>query len=225
MTLRVPSIRRDPFCRCFLAAAACALLLAPTVARAQTIRNSGLNDAQVDLGFQGNVRNSVILTVIGTASTVLTGDPPTAMPAHAQGRVDFGSFTTMVPMPATGTGYRVALPSPGAIVVATLDAMITYNGATTASITVGRLNPVGGVTDVPAADLRVASPAIAPWTAGTQGAQIPLSGMPGLNICTAAGDLTCQNGVPYTHNLAIFLPDTRPAGAFSTVVVYTGAMP
>ena len=195
-------------------------------AQAQTIRNSGANRAQVDLGFIGNVRNSIILTIVGTGTTTISGEVSRGMPTHASATINFGSFSTQLqPPPANGTGYRVSLPSPGAVVAATLEAMVTYNGQSTASLTVARLYAAGGVNDIPLPDLRVACPALATWTSGSQGAQVPNAGLLGYNLCTAAGDLTCQTGKPYTHSLAIFLPDTRPAGPFTTVVVYEGTMP
>ena len=199
--------------------------LAPP-ARAQMIRNSGTNRTQVDLGFVGNVRNSIILTIAGTGTTSISAQVSRGMPTHSSATIDFGSFSTQLqPPPGNGTGYRVALPSPGAVVAATLDAMVTYNGAVTASLTVARLNPAGGLPDIPLADLRLASPALATWTSGTQGTQVPNAGLPGFDLCLAAGDLTCQTAKAYNHSLAVFLPDTRPAGPFTTVVVYTGTMP
>ena len=195
-------------------------------AQAQTIRNSGTNSADVDLGFIGNVRDSIILTIIGTGTTTLTGMASQAMPTHASATVDFGTFSTQLnPAPSNGEGYRVTLPSPGAVVTATLEAMVTYNGATTASLTVGRLVAAGGLPDIPLADLRVASPALATWTSGLQGTQVPDASSPGYDICIAAGDTTCQTGVAYTHDLAVFLPDSRPSGQFTTVVLYQGTMP
>lgn len=195
-------------------------------AHAQTIRNSGTANAQVDLGFIGNVRNTILVTVLGTGSTVLTNGPSVGMPVHATGTINFGSFSTLLqPPPATGLGYRVALPSPGAVVVATLDAIITYNGSATAALTVSRLSPAGGLPDIPLGDLRVASPALATWTTGTQGSAIPNPGPPAFDLCTAAGDLTCETGKPYPHSLAVFIPDSRAAGPFTTVVVYQGTMP
>jgi hypothetical protein len=195
-------------------------------AQAQTLRNAGTDRAQVDLGFIGNVRNSIMLTVLGTGSTVLTNGASVGMPVHATATIDFGAFSTILrPGPATGLGYRVTLPSPGAVVAATLAAMVTYNGAPTAALTISRLSPAGGLPDLPLSDLRVASPALVSWTAGTNGAQVPDAGLPGFNLCTAAGDLTCETGKPYPHSLAVFIPDSRPAGPFTTVVVYQGTMP
>lgn len=210
----------------FVAVAIACWLGLTSAALAQMIRNSGATRAQVDLGFIGNVRNSILLTVIGTGTTVLTNSVSAAMPVHATATINFGTFNTLLrPPPATGQGFRVALPTPGAVVAATLDAMVTYNGAATATLTVSRLGVAGGLPDIPLTDLRVASPALATWTSGSDGVQVPNAGLPGYNLCTAAGDLTCQNAKAYLHSLAVFIPDSRPAGPFTTVVVYEGTMP
>jgi hypothetical protein len=202
------------------------LLGLSATAQAQTIRNSGANRAQVDLGFIGNVQGSIILTIMGTATTTIASPVTNGMPTHASGTIDFGTFTTeLQPPPSNGKGFRVSLPSPGAVVAATLEAMVTYNGATAASLTVSRLVTPAGPLDIPLADLRVASPALATWTSGAQGTQVPDAGLPGYDLCIGAGDPTCETGKLYTHNLAVFLPDSRPAGAFTTVVVYEGTMP
>jgi len=148
------------------------------------------------------------------------------MPTHAQGTIDFGTFSTLLqPPPANGAAYRVALPAPGAVVVATLDAFIDYNGSATASLSVGRRSAAGAPPDVPLANLRVASPSLGAWTSGSQGAQVPDFGQPAHNLCTATGDATCLAAKSYVHDLAIYLPDTQAAGPFSTVVLYTGTMP
>jgi hypothetical protein len=207
-----------------------ALLLAavavPTSAQAQTIRNSGVNNTQVRLGFNGMVTNSVLITIVGFNTTSFNTSNTAAMPTHATGTINFGTFSTLLqPPPTNGTGYRVALPAPGAVVVATLDAMIDYNGNTTASLTVGRRSAAGGPPDVPLANLRVASPSRASWTAGNQGAQVPNFGLPAYNLCTATGDVTCVAAKFYVHDLAIYLPDTQAAGPFSTIILYTGTMP
>lgn len=180
----------------------------------------------MNLGFTGIVRNSIMLTITGTGTTTVTAQTNAISPAVASGTIAFGNFSTLLqPPPTNGSAYRVALPTPGAVIAATLDAIVTYNGAPTASIGVARRVLAGGAPDVPLANLRVASPALASWTSGAQGAQVPDAGSLGYNICTAAGDLTCVNGKPYNHSLAVFVPDTQPAGAFSTTVVYTGTMP
>jgi hypothetical protein len=195
-------------------------------AQAQVISSGGTTRADVQLGFIGTVRNSIMLTITGTGSTEINPATSAIMPTHAAGTINFGTFNTRLqPGPTNGQGYRVNLPAPGAVVAATLDAMLTYNGAATATMTVRRLNPVAGPPDVPLADLRVAAPALVTWSAGTDGAQVPAANQPGYNLCTSSGDATCINEKPYPHSLAVFLPDSRSAGAFTTVVLYDGTMP
>ena len=197
-----------------------------SAARAQTIQNSGANQTQVRLGFNGIVANSVLINIVGFGTTTFNSTSNSAMPIHAQGTINFGTFSTLLqPPPANGNGYRVALPAPGAIVVATLDATIDYNGAATASITVGRRSAAGAAPDVPLANLRVASPSLGAWTSGGQGVQVPNFGLPAFNICTATGDATCLAAKSYVHDLAIYIPDTQAAGPFSTILLYTGTMP
>jgi len=198
----------------------------PSLVQAQTIRNSGPSQTQVRLGFVGNVANSVLITIVGFGTTTLSTSSSTAMPVHSTASINFGTFSTILqPPPTNGTGYRVALPAPGAVVVATLDAMIDYNGAATASLTVGRSAAAGGPPDVPLANLRVSSPARASWTAGNQGVQVPDFGQPAYNLCTATGDTTCIAAKSYVHDLAVYVPDTQAAGPFSTTILYTGTMP
>ena len=195
-------------------------------AQAQTIKNSGVSNTQVRLGFIGTVSNSVLITIVGFGTTSLSSSNSAAMPIQATSTINFGTFSTLLqPPPANGAGYRVALPAPGAVVVATLDAMIDYNGNATASLTAGRRAPAGGAPDVPLANLRVASPSLGSWTAGTQGVQVPNFGLPAYNLCTAAGDATCVSAKSYVHDLAVYVPDTQVAGPFSTVILYTGTMP
>jgi hypothetical protein len=198
----------------------------PSVAQAQTITNAGANQTQVRLGFVGAVANSVLINIVGFGTTTLSSSSSAAMPTHAQGSINFGTFSTLLqPPPTNGTGHRVLLPAPGAVVVATLDAVIDYNGATTATLAVGRRSAAGGPPDVPLANLRVASPSLAIWSSGSQGVQVPNFGQPAYNLCTATGDTTCIAAKSYVHDLAVYVPDTQAAGPFTTTILYTGTMP
>ena len=201
-------------------------LIAPSNTRAQTIQNHGVNQAQVRLGFVGMVTNSVLISIVGSGTTTLSNPQDATMPTQAQATIDFGTFTSLLqPPPANGTGYRVLLPAPGAVLVATFEAFIDYNGATTASLTVGRAAPAGGPPDVPLGNLRVASPSLVSWSAGDQGVAVPNLGQPAFDICTATGDATCIAAKSYVHDLAIYLPDAQAAGPFSVTTLYTGTMP
>lgn len=201
-------------------------LLGPSITRAQTIQNTGVNQTQVRLGFVGTVSNTVLISIVGFGSTTLSNPQDATMPTHAQATIDFGTFTSLLqPPPANGAGYRVLLPAPGAVLVATFEAFIDYNGSTTASLTVGRAAVAGGPPDVPLNSLRVASPSLASWTAGDQGVAVPALGQPAFDICTATGDVTCIAAKSYVHDLAIYLPDAQAAGPFSVTTLYTGTMP
>lgn len=202
------------------------LLALRATASAQVISNGGASRAPVQLGFTGTVRNSIMMTIVGTGTTSL--DPATSaiMPTRAAGTIDFGTFNTRLqPGPSKGQGYRVSLPAPGAVVAATLEAMLTYNGATTATLTVARANPIVGPSDLPLTHLRVSAPAPVVWTTGVDGTQVPAAGQPGFDLCLSSGDATCLSEKPYSHSLALYLPDSHPAGAFTTVILYEGTMP
>jgi hypothetical protein len=211
------------------AIAACALTVGlASRAQAQAVVNSDTapGDTSVQVGFNGIVDSSIQLTIVGTGPTTLSNIVSALAPTHASATINFGSFTTLAPWLANNAnGYRTTSGTDGAIVAARLLASVTYNGASTASILLGRAVPAGAAPDVPLANLRVASPPLATWTAGTNGTQIPDAGQLGYDLCVAAGDATCQNGLDYPHQLAVFVPDGQVGGAFTTVVVYTGTAP
>jgi hypothetical protein len=178
------------------------------------------------IGIGGRLVNQVMLVVSGSGSTALSGTSMAHGPGRQVGTVDFGSFSTVLqPGPTNGQGFRVSLPAAGVVVSATLSATIFYHGSPTATITVSRQIPAGPLPDLPLSGLRIASPARGAWSSGLQGTQVPDAGLPGFNPCQAAGDLTCFSGKPYRHSLALFLPDTRPAGPFHTTILYSGTVP
>jgi len=203
-----------------------AVLVVAPAASAQVISNSGETQAQVQLGFNGLIAGSVQLTIVATGPTSLTGTASVAGPAHSVGTIDLGAFTTTRPNTAeNSSGFRITSGTPGAVLAARLIATLSYNGTTTGSITVARRNLAGAAPDVPLANLRVASPPLTTWTSSLDGSQVPDAGQPGLDICTAAGAVTCVNGQTFEHELAIFVPDSQPTGPFTTVVLYTGTAP
>jgi len=202
------------------------LLLSGIPAAKAQVSPVGTNRGQGQIGIGGRVVNEVVLAVSGSGSTVLSGASLAQGPGRASGTIDFGSFSTLLqPGPTNGQGFRVALPSAGVVVTATLSATIFYHGSPSATITVSRQNLASSLPDLPLSGLRIASPAIGTWTSGQQGTQVPNAGLPGFNPCQAAGDITCIHGKPYRHSLALFLPDTRPAGPFSTTILYSGTVP
>jgi hypothetical protein len=195
-------------------------------ANAQTIKKSGSPSTNVQLGFAGLVSTSVQLSIVGSGPTTLSSTTSTIAPTPAAGTINFGSFNALQPSGATNANFfRISSGTTGAVIAASLIATLVYNGSTTGSVTVARKNAAGGPPDVPLANLRIASPPLASWTSGSQGTQVPNAGSPGLDICQASGAATCANNTPYRHQLAVFVPDSQPTGAFTTVVVYTGVSP
>ncbi|MFN0063531.1 MAG: hypothetical protein ACKVPX_13565 [Myxococcaceae bacterium] len=194
-------------------------------ALAQTATGSGTagagNGGQVEITITGVVTSSVSLDIVGTGTTALAGTTSGANPVAGTGTLDFGTFSTQNAAAATNTSFagRTAL-NDGAIVAGSLSATLTFNGATTGTVTVARQAAAGALPDVPAGNLAVATPALAGWTAITDGTAIPNPGT-SVDVCTGVAG-ACNSGQAYVHELAVFVPDTQAAGAFSTVVTYTG---
>jgi hypothetical protein len=179
----------------------------------------------LEVSFNGIIESSIQMVIVGTGNTSITATAIAAQPIHSAGTIDFGAFTTTQPQfVANADGYRITGATPGAIVAAKLMATVTYNGATTASMTVERLVLAGGGGDVPLANLRIASPALATWPDFTGGVEVPDAGQPGYDLCQAQ-DVTCTSATPYEHQLAVWLPDSQLSGPFSTVVLYSATTP
>ncbi len=201
-------------------------VLVPALASAQIIRNQAPAAPNLQIQFNGTISTTVMLTITGGGPTTLAGTTTAIAPARAQGTIDFGSFSTLQPLAATNARrFRTTGGTPGAVIAATLVATVLYNGNPTASITVARKVVAAGLPDVPLANLRVSSPMLAVWSAGTNGTMVPNAGFAGIDVCRMAGDATCVNDKPYTHDLAVFLPDTQVSGPFSTTVVYSSTSP
>ncbi|MFN0063532.1 MAG: hypothetical protein ACKVPX_13570 [Myxococcaceae bacterium] len=204
-----------------------ALLLSLSgVARAQIVSSGGSSPQDLQIQFNGIISTTVMINVSGAGPTTLTGTTTALQPTRAVGTIDLGTFNSVLPGSSVNCdAYRASSGTPGAILAASMLATVTYNGSTTASVTVMRRNPVGALPDIPLANLRVSSPGLPAWSTGTDGTAVPSSAGPGLDICTLAGDPTCVNGVGYLHQLAVFVPDTQLSGPFSTTVLYTATSP
>lgn len=199
------------------------VLMSSASALAQTATGVGIagagNGGIVEIDVRGTVVSSVSLNVTGAPGTVLSGTSSATSPTAAVGTLDFGSFSTQTPSAANNTTFagRTAANT-GAIVAGSLTATLTYSGALTGSITVQRKTiPVVGTSDIQAGNLRVASPALASWTAATDGTAV---GNPGTTTDICSG--SCTSGTGYTHQLAVYIPDTQAFGLFTSVVTYTG---
>jgi hypothetical protein len=197
-----------------------------TSAFAQTAQAAGTTTAGVNITLQGTIQSSIVLAVSGVAgNTDLTGPSQTTMPARAAGTVDFGSFSTQSASP-TGTGSLVRAGS-GAYAIARLAFTPTYSGnaggpnACNVNLTLGT---AGGTSPIAANNTRLnntysGTNAVGGWTAtgAHQGlAATPVSACPNRNA--TAGN--CASGSTYTHELAVYVPDTQEAGTFSQVVLY-----
>lgn len=208
--------------------AATIVALTSGAALGQTVTNVGDTQTGVNITFTGIIQSSVALTLTGKDLTTLSGTA-NAVNDPATGTVDFGSFSVLGPLTVTnGQITRTSSGTSGVLVIADLIATLVYQGTTTGTILVTRASAAGAPPDVPLANLRIASPPLplAAWTSETSGTQVPDASAPGFSLCTANGrDTTCQDAVAYDHQLAVFVPQTQPAGDFSTVVLYSGTAP
>jgi hypothetical protein len=101
-----------------------------------------------------------------------------------------------------------------------LTAELVYNGlALGADMTIERATDFGTVLTDDVADLYYGSAAQTWLVNGTDGTAIPdpTAAAP-INVCGGA----CASGAAQAHQLAVFIPDSRGAGSFTTVVTYTG---
>jgi hypothetical protein len=204
-------LRQSPL----LAAAVAVLAVGSAHAQSETVIATGspgssATPAVANITFQGVLTSALELHVVGDDDTNVTS----AVPGNpATGIVNFGTFSTVNPeLVETGDGYRTIAGDAGAMVVASMIATIIYNGAATGSVTIGQQNALGLLP----AQVRHGS-ATATWNAGTDHAQVPAIATPA-ELCPAGN---CASGTPLPHRVAIFLPDTQPDGAFSTIISYT----
>jgi len=175
--------------------------------------------ANIDITLTGTIESSVQLTIDGaslSAETNVTGAPSTAI-------VDFGTFSTTTPLGSIGADVaaRSTSGTPGLFVGAELTATLTYSGTSTGSISIERAAAAGAAPDVPAGNLRFGAAGTTWADAATSGSAIADPGVAAVDLCGG----TCTNTTAYPHELAVFVPDTQAAGAFTTVVRYTGTAP
>lgn len=213
-----------------------------TVAYGQSATGTGTvgasgTGAEVDITLTGNVTSAVQLSVTtGTGTPKFTAYNSPATGA-ATATLDFGTFTTadgaagsFMPIKTRATD---AAGKGGAAVAGTLSATITFSGATKGSVQIARasLAPssyTGNTTtagDVPANDLRWADATAGsavwatPFTTGnTNNVNDPGSAT---ELCPNPTTTGCTSPTTLNTNIGVFVPDSQPAGLFSTVVVYT----
>lgn len=201
---------------------------------AQTVESRGAGVAAGDIALRGTIVSSVAITVTGSidqssgAVTTITG-------AGVQGVVDFGTYDLAGPL-ANGEKQRVPTNPRGNYLIATLrvTTVFTGGGSPTAAVDIQRTNPCGGPPDVSCAgsgslfyakmtprkpNQRASWPKWMRYPETNAGVSVmPLSTyVPG----TGNLDNLMANGDSMDHQVAVWIPDSQPAGAFSTLVTYT----
>jgi hypothetical protein len=224
------------------AMAAASLMLAwflPANGASQTTSH-GQTIGAMNITLTGTITSAVVLTVDGSvnenngAITTIVGSGP-------QGSIDFG--TIGAPGPSTnGERYHVDGPVPGHYLVATvrLKTQFSGGGGTRAMLDIQRANPCGGAPELPcgapgslfyakAAQRAPNHPAA--WPAWDQYPDrrygLTVFDVPGSSYVPGTGNLDglMANGESIDHQIAVWIPDSAPAGSFSSVVTYTVTRP
>jgi hypothetical protein len=190
---------------------------------------------RMELTLTGTITSSVVLTVEGStnqnggASTMVTG-------AGNRGTVSFGSFRGG--RPATGEAYYVDGPTKGTYLVATIRLKTQFSGAgaSRAVLDIQRATPCGSSPGLPcggpgslfyAKMIHRVPNQPAAWPAWDQypernyGASV--FSVPDTTYVPGEGNLDdlMANGESIDHQVAVWIPDDAPEGAFSAVVAYT----
>jgi hypothetical protein len=211
-------------------------LLLPIRQSAAQITARGSSQGLVDLTLTGTVTSSIAISVTGSVdlqrgvATVITGN-------GVQGVVNFGTYN-LAGMPLTGDKQTVPIAGggPGSYLVATLTVRTTFSGGGSmqAAVDIQRTNPCG-----PAPDIACGSPGRLFYAVqGTRNIKVfwPLwANYPRLGYGATVFDVPDSTYVPgagninnlmlsgdtIDHQVAIWIPNSAPAGAFSTMVTYT----
>jgi hypothetical protein len=210
------------------------LLVPVRPSAAQTVESRGSTKAAADLDLGGTIVSSVSITVNGSidqnggATTTITG-------AGVQGVVDFGTYDLAGPL-ANGEKQRVNSNPKGNYLVATLRVTATFTGggAANAAVDIQRTNPCGGAPDVSCAgsgslfyakmtprrpNQRASWPKWSRYPETNPGVFV----MPISTYVPGTGNLDnlMASGDSMDHQVAVWIPDSLPAGPFSTLVTYT----
>lgn len=211
-----------------------ASLLSPGMAAAQAV-SQGQTMGRTTLTLAGTITSSVVLTVEGSvnenggAMTAVTG-------AGNQGTVSFGNFRNLGP--STGESFRVDGAVKGTYLVATIRLKTEFSGSggSRAVLDIQRATPCGsmpGLTCEGPGSLfyakmvqRVPNQPAA-WPAWDQYPErnygSSVFSVPDVTYVPGNGNLDdlMANGESIDHQVAVFVPDDAPEGAFSAVVAYT----
>lgn len=189
----------------------------------------------MELTLTGTITSSVELSVEGStnqnggATTIVTG-------TGSNGTVNFGDFRGG--HPSTGESFRVDGPARGHYLVATLRLRthFTGGGGNRAALDVQRAVPCGATANLPCGSpgslfyakmvSRVANQPAA-WPAWDsypdRNYGVSVFSVPDTTYVPGAGNLDdlMANGESIDHQVAVWIPDDAPAGAFSEVLTYT----
>ena len=210
------------------------MLLPVRQSAAQAVQSQGVNTGGADLNLIGTITSSITISVTGSLDTN-GGATTTISGSGTQGIVDFGTYDLAGPL-ANGDKQRVNLNPKGNYLVATLTVQTTFSGSGSmnAAVDIQRANPCGAAPDVSCAGsgslfYGKMTPRIPNvrgfWTKWTRYPEIKpgVSPMPISTYVPGAGNLDSSmlNGQSVDHQVAVWIPDSLPAGPFSTVVTYT----
>jgi hypothetical protein len=213
--------------------------LLPSSSTSQT-GSQGQTLGSVNIALMGTITSTVVLTVEG--STNQNGGAGTTIAGSgARGTIDFGNFRVPGPS-ANGERYRVERAAQGHYLVATvkLKTQFSGSGGTNAVLDIQRANPCGGPSELPcgapgslfyAKLARRVPNQPAAWPAWDQYPDLRYGStvfdVPDSSYVPGTGNLDAlmANGESIDHQIAVWIPDTAPSGAFSSVVTYTVTRP
>jgi hypothetical protein len=219
-------------------AAIAAGLLLPARQSSAQVTSRGTNTGAVDMTLSGTITSSITISVTGSVdlqggvATVVTGN-------GIQGVVNFGTYN-LAGLPLTGDKQAVNAGNggPGNYLIATLTAATTFSGGGTmqAALDIQRTNACGPAPDIACGapgrffyarmasrkpNQKVSWPTWKKYPDARYGASV--FDMPLSTYIPGAGNLDnlMLNGDTVDHQVSIWIPNSLPAGPFSTMVTYT----
>jgi hypothetical protein len=197
--------------------------------------SQGQTAGRMELALAGTIASSVVLTVEGSVNQN-GGAPTVVMGAGNRGMVNFGNFRGGGP--GTGESYHVNSAAKGTYLVATIRLRTQFSGTggAHAVLDIQRAAPCGSTPGLPcdgpgslffAKMVQRVPNEPAAWPAWDQypdrnyGRSV--FSVPDVTYVPGAGNLDdlMANGDSIDHQVAVWVPDEAPEGAFSAVVAYT----
>jgi hypothetical protein len=213
-------------------------LLLPVRQGAAQVRSRGTNQGIVDLNLSGTITSSIAIYVTGgidlqgNVATVITGN-------GVQGVVNFGTYN-LAGAPLTGDKQYVNAGGggPGNYLIATLSVRTTFTGGGSmrAAVDIQRTSACGPAPDIACGapgrlffakqasrkpNQHVTWPTWKKYPEIRYGASV--FDVPDSSYIPGAGnvDNLMLTGEFMDHQVAIWIPNSLPAGPFSTIVTYT----